>query len=135
MFVRKRVSKKSTFAHVAEPADKSDQIQIVADMKLPSERSFEEKLVELEVKVYDELERRYGIDVTQYLTEIDEVELFSSGNIRISEIESKIFIDDEIISVPLAKRECYDNKCYITLYSLKKILERVEEQISRLRGK
>jgi len=98
-------------------------------------RSFEEKLVELEVKVYDELERRYGIDVTQYITEIDEVEVFSSGNIRISEIESKIFIDDEIIRVPLAKRECYGNKCYIALYSLKKILERVEEQISRLRGK
>jgi hypothetical protein len=96
---------------------------------------FEEKLVELEVRIYDELERRYGIDVTQYSTEIDEVELFSSGNIRISEIQAKIFLDEDIIRVPLARRECYGGKCYTTLYSLKKALERVEEQISRLRGK
>jgi hypothetical protein len=122
-FEEKYEYKKSPYFSLGENATKRIQ------------RSFEEKLVELEVKVYDELERKYGIDVTQYLTELDEVELFSSGNIRISEIQSKIYIDEDVIRVPLAKRECYGGKCYIKLYSLKKALERVEEQISRLRGK
>jgi hypothetical protein len=96
---------------------------------------FEEKLIELEMRIYDELEKRYGIDVTQHITEIDEVELFSSLDMRVTEIQSKIYIDDDVISVPLAKRECYGGKCYTILYSLKKALERVEEQISRLRGR
>jgi hypothetical protein len=96
---------------------------------------FEEKLVELEMRVYDELERRYGIDVTRYITEIDEVELFSSGDMRVTEIQSNIYVDEGVIRVPLAKRECYGGKCYTILYSLKKALEHVEEQISRLRGK
>ena len=53
MFVRNKASKKSTLAHVvAEPADKSDQIQIViqiaADVELPSDpESFRNRVAEL----------------------------------------------------------------------------------------